>query len=145
MDLHSGFEIEDPAIFVPWHISETRLRELVPAVREVTSGYFVLDVVSLGGLRHALGFHFDPRVGGRLVELEFFRRAAIDLGASFADFDERLEAAFGPPVSSGESDLGFPSRRWDVGGTEIVHFVFERFGPEEHVRIRRLAWRTACR
>jgi hypothetical protein len=34
---------------------------------------------------------------------------------------------------------GHPSHTWRLPGADIVHFVQERFGLEEHVRIRRLA------
>jgi hypothetical protein len=137
MDLRSGLQIEEPRVFVPWGIDEAQLRQLLPAAHEVNRGYHVLDVVSLGGLQSALGFHFDPRADGRLVELEFFRRHYDDLAASFDEFQRHLESTFGPPQRTGEGDEGFPSHEWVRDGTSIRHYVVERFGPEEHVRIRR--------
>jgi hypothetical protein len=137
MDLQRGFEIEDPRCFVEWGISVARLRELLPSSREVTQGYWTLDVTSLSGLRHTLGFHFDPPNGGALVELEFFR-GGVELAASYAAFQQHLVATFGPPTRSSAGDNGFASHRWDVEGIEIRHLVVDRFGPEEHVRIRRL-------
>ena len=72
MDLTTGFQLEDPAVFVPWTVSEAGLRALLAphGLRKVTTGYFTLSCRSLGG-------------------------------------------------------------------AEIRHFVHDRFGPEEHVRIRR--------
>ena len=140
MDLDDGFQIEEPRVLVPWGIREHALRSLLPDGHHVTDGYFVVDCTSLGGLRHALGFHFDPRSAqGRLVELEFFRQAFPDLQQSYDDFQARLEATFGPPAetSPGTWDEAMPTHRWSSGGATITHLVFDRFGPEEHVRITR--------
>ncbi|MBA2489451.1 MAG: hypothetical protein H0V36_09070 [Chloroflexi bacterium] len=82
-----------------------------------------------------LGFHFDPRNNGRLVELEFFRSSYRDQQASFDEFQRHLEVTYGPATRSGPGDEGFPWYEWDVAGTSIRHFVFDRFGPEEHLRI----------
>ena len=32
----------------------------------------------------------------------------------------------------------FPTHEWLVPGARIVHLVQDRFGPEEHMRIKRL-------
>jgi hypothetical protein len=132
-----GFRIEQPSIFVPWGISEGRLQQLFVGLplRHVSSGYFVASCVFLGGLEHELGFHFD---GERLSELEFFRASYQgDLPGSFADFQHRLRATFGRPTITSAGDDGFPAYTWLLLGGEVVHSVVNRFGPEEHVRIRR--------
>src|ERR1700739_2910331 len=98
VDLKTGFQIEEPAVFVPWGIREERLLEILPIEpRHVTGGYYVIDCTALTGLRHALGFHFRPPAGGRLRELEFFRHAYPDMEESFLDFQAHLEATFGAP------------------------------------------------
>jgi hypothetical protein len=139
MDLERGFQIEHPAAFVTWGILEAELLELLPiAPDHVTSGYYVIDCVSLSGLCHALGFHFHKPQGGTLRELEFFRRAYPaypDLTASFEEFQEHLVTTFGPPDAESPGDEGFPRYGWRVGATIVRHYVFDRFGPEEHVRI----------
>jgi hypothetical protein len=138
MDLSVGFQLETPAIFVPKAVTERELRALLPAARSVTTGYFVLrECVSLGGLKHELGFHFQPRSNGLLHELEFFSFAFVDLQTSFQTFQTHLESIFGPPTESRAGNEGFPSYAWrNIPDTEIVHLIFDRFGPEEHVRIR---------
>jgi hypothetical protein len=138
-----GFTIEDPAVVVPWRIGEGELRSLLPSAREVAPGYLVADVVSLGGLRHSLGFHFEPRIDGRLTEFELFRLPADDVAKSFWLFDRHLRDTFGPPNFSRPGDEGLPTDRWVSVGAELTHFVFDRFGPEEHVRIRRGRRRAA--
>lgn len=138
MNLKDGFQIEEPAVFIPWGISEDQLVDLLPvAPRHVASGYHVIDCKSLSGLHHALGFHFRPPADGKLRELEFFRRAYPDMQESFLDFQAHLEATFGTPTSQSPGDLGLPHYYWTIDGTWIRHYVFERFGPEEHVRIGR--------
>ncbi len=81
MDLSKGFRIDQPRIFAPWSISENEFQRLFRDLRSrsVTDGYFTAHCTSLGGFQHELGFHFHPQRGGRLIELEFFRRAYSDL------------------------------------------------------------------
>lgn len=138
MGLDAGFQIEEPPVFVPWGVSESELRGLLPNGHRVTDGYYVVECSSLGSLRHQLGFHFEPRVGGRLVELEFFRQEYPDLQQSYDDFQARLEATFGPPseTAPGSWEQAMPTHRWAHGRAEVTHLVYDRFGPEEHVRIR---------
>jgi hypothetical protein len=140
MDLDDGFQLEEPRLLVPWGLREGELRSLLPNGHQVTDGYYVVECTSLGGLSHQLGFHFEPRSAqGRLVELEFFRRMSPDLQQSYDDFQARLEATFGPPTETakGSWDDAMPEHRWSCGGATVTHKVFDRFGPEEHVRIRR--------
>jgi len=139
MDVSKGFQIERPNIFVAWGITEA---ELVEALREtdlrrITDGYFVIDCVSLGGLSHKLGFHFNPRVAGRLNELEFFGTNSPDNASSFQAFQEHLEATFGQATTTVPGEEGFFSYTWLFDGGYVLHCVQERFGPAEYVRIRR--------
>lgn len=139
MDLTRGFQIEEPNVLVRWGISEKELVELLGThgLRPITGGYYTISCSSLGGLRHELGFHFTPRAHGRLTELEFFRRTAKELQSSFAEFQHYFEKNFGPPAQSADGLENFPSHKWLMGPVEIVHYVIDRFGPEEHMRIRR--------
>ena len=139
MDIDKGFQLELPAVFIPWGISEAQLHEMLQGgpLRKITDGYFVIDCRSLGGLSHMLGFHFDH---GQLVELEFFRDASSrfpDLMASFADFQRRLVIAFGAPTETSGDHAELPACRWIIGRTIVSHIIQERFGPEEHLRIKR--------
>ena len=101
-------------------------------------GYFTLTD-SPGGLPHELGLHFHPRGSGRLSELEFFRTSYSDLTTSYKEFQRHLEITFGSPTVTTPGSEGFPSHAWRIPGVEVVRFVLDRFGPEEHVRIKRRA------
>jgi len=140
MDVSKGFQIESPSVFVPWGISEAELLTLVAVTnpKKVTDGYYTIKCVSLTGLQHMLGFHFLPRVGGGLVEFEFFRDNYPDypdLSRSFSEFQVHLEATFGPPTE----ELGTQSCAWVFGLFVLNHYIQEGFGPEEHVRLKKLA------
>jgi len=139
MNIREGFQIENPPIFVPWKLREDELKKLFVGhpLREVTSRYFTTTCISMGGLAHELGFHFYPRGAGVLLELEFFRRAYPDQAASYAEFQRHLESTFGQPTVTSPGSEGLPSCTWRLSGAEVVHFVFDRFGPEEHVRIKK--------
>jgi hypothetical protein len=140
MDISSGFQIEQPNIFIPWGISEAELVKLLREsnLRRVTDGYFVIQCSSLGGLSHELGFHFDARVGGHLVELEFFESSYSYGQSSFEAFQKHLEATFGQPTSTMPGTEGFPSHAWRLHNVEVLHYVQERFGPAEYVRIKQM-------
>jgi hypothetical protein len=101
MELEAGFSIDDPKVFVPWEISEDGLRRLLKPfeLRRVTKKYYVLRVSVCAGLRCNLGFHFRGP-NDALSELEFFRDAYPDPAASFAEFQQHFEFAFGKPSMS---------------------------------------------
>jgi hypothetical protein len=137
VDVREGFPIDEPSVLVPWRVSEQELEALLgPVLRHVTDKYWIARVSVLGGLACNLGFHFRGRRGG-LSELEFFRDSYGDQEQSFKEFQPYFEKTFGPPTEQSAGTGGFPSYRWLVPGAEIVHLVFDRFGPEEHMRIRR--------
>jgi hypothetical protein len=96
-------------------------------LRHVTHGYFTAHCISLGGLSHELGFHFHPRGGGVLVELEFFRTSYTNQADSYQEFQQHLEQTFGQPSASKPGPEGFPSHTWQLNGAEVVHFVHDRF------------------
>ncbi|HEY2473907.1 MAG TPA: hypothetical protein VGI19_03815 [Candidatus Cybelea sp.] len=133
-----GFEIEEPCVFVNWGISEARLLALFEprTLKRVTEGYYAMPCQSLGGLRHELGFHFEPRKDGRLVYLEFFRKHYEDLAVSFNEFQEHVESHFGPATSRLASWIGLPAFHWKIDDVEIWHYALDRFGPEEHLAMR---------
>jgi hypothetical protein len=137
MDLRQGLTIEQPAVTVPWSVSEDELRRLFAfQLHYVTDKYWTTSVRVLGNLSCRLGFHFrGPR--GQLSELEFFRDAYVDQHVSFDEFQTHFEAAFGAPDETRPGTAGFLTHRWLFPGGEIIHLVYERFGPEEHMRIRR--------
>ena len=137
MDIRFGFTLDEPAITVPWDSSESDLQRLFgSSLRYVTTGYWTARVEALGGLRCRLGFHFD-KDRGLVEELEFFRDSYADPQASFNEIQVHFERVFGTPTESEDGTEGFPSHRWIVSGVEIRHFVFDRFGPEEHMTVRR--------
>jgi len=81
-----------------------------------------------------LGFHL--RKTDRLIELELFRTSYSDQTGSFEGFQSDFEKKFGKPTSESKGNECFPSYEWRLNGSRIVHYVFDRFGPEEHMRIQ---------
>ncbi len=136
MELERGFEIEFPAVFVPWGASEDELVSLLPrSPRRVTDGYHTFDCTALSGMVLTVGFHFDPRRDGTLRELGLFRVDPAPLSASFATFQRHLEATFGPPHASARKPNWYPSHEWSFGDVRIRHYAQLRFVQEDHVRI----------
>jgi hypothetical protein len=85
-----------------------------------------------------LGFHFEPRKYGLLNELEFFRKDYSDQEKSFKDFQSHFEKEFGKPNSESNANEGFKNYAWNFESVQIVHYVFDRFGPEEYMRIKKI-------
>ncbi len=138
MNITKGLAIDNSNTVIPWSIRPRRLAEIVggDALSEVTRGYYVTQCSVLGGLQISVGFHFHY---GRLAEFELFRRFAMPLEESYADFQQHLESTFGPPHDCWADDGGFNHCTWRFGWlfgrASVRHFVMDRFGPEEHVRI----------
>jgi hypothetical protein len=49
----------------------------------------------------------------------------------------RQENAFGEPTETAKGTEGFKNYACQLNNVQIVHYVFDRFGPEEHMRIKR--------
>ena len=139
LDFSRGFVIEEPSVVIPWGATEQELVEIVgaEALNHVTRGYYTVQCVALGGLRIHLGFHFQPRSGGKLWEFEVFRGDMTPLETSFAEFQAHLEAVLGPPSSTSDADGEFSHYEWRTPDLHVYHYVLDRFGPEEHVRFKR--------
>ncbi|KAB2877580.1 hypothetical protein F9K33_16115 [bacterium] len=139
MTIDNGFKIDHPDVFVPWDIEEKQLMKLFNGQRlvNVSTGYYTIDSESLNGLKCTIGFHFEPRKSGLLKELEFFRANYTDQVKSYEEFQRHFEQAFGRPTQTSVGTEGFNDHSWVFAKVSIFHFVFDRFGPEEHMRIKR--------
>jgi len=145
----SGLELEDPHLTIPWSIRPAELRKLFRdsgqegRLRFVTDGYFVLPCRTLAGLDTHMGLHFRPgSEKGQLAELEFFDNGQKELKASYDLYQQHLERVLGRPSRSKVGLLAaeLPTHEWRTRGLQVSHYVMERFGPEEHVRVTRMPW-----
>ena len=137
-------------------------------MNKVKAGHYCISCKSLGGLRHELGLHFEeredeqqseelenfaksigkiikvigpdrnPRREGKLRELEFYRKSYPDLKESFDEFQSYFEKEFGKPTQCKMGKEGFPDYDWRLKCVRIYHYVYERFGVEEHLRIQKV-------
>ena len=149
MDIRQGYKIENPSIIVPMRITPGFLKCLFAGhpLKMIAPDYFVAECTSLSGLKHNLGFHFSPifpwafALHRRLCRLEFFRTEDDPLqppelqARSFADFQTRLETAFGSPTKSTAGSEGFPNHEWLFDNITVRHSVYERFVLSEGVGI----------
>jgi hypothetical protein len=139
IDLTNCFQIYKPNIFIPWDIDENTLTDLFKdnQLKRVTNGYYTANCTSLGDLTCLIGFHFQPQSKGTLNELEFFRANYDNQQKSFDEFQTSFVKAFGQPTYTKKGEEGFNKYVWQFGKIQIVHYVFDRFGHEEHMRIKK--------
>ena len=139
MDITKGNKINETDIFIKWDITEDELKILLKEkLYHDTKGYYTIYWKELGGLEHELGFHFEHREKSILKELEFFRKSYEHQKASFKEFQEYFERNFGAPTKSLPGAEGYSRHEWQLKGVKIFHYMFDRFGLEEHMRIVRL-------
>ena len=144
-DLAKGFQLETPNFWLPWDITMaeflkafTNQRQVAP--RLVAPGYYVARCQIFGGLGAQVGFHFEPKNdAGLLKELELFDNGETDIEKSYHVFHERLVQLLGEPHEEkrGACGASMADREWHVGPVSIVHYVMDRLGPEEHLRVRK--------
>jgi len=136
-------------------------------LKKFKKGYYTLSCKFLGGLSCELGFHFEtkededkikefesyrksigkilkkheltykPARQGTLKELEFFRLSYPNLKESFEEFQFYFEKEFGKPKESKPDQNGFMNHVWRFESVSIYHYVIDRFGPEEQMRIKK--------
>jgi hypothetical protein len=139
VELERGFQIDHPAVFLPWGVTEQELAELLPRpARRVTDGYHTFDCTALTGLLVVLGLHFEPRRGGVLHELELHRPEPADLAVAFGRSQHHLELTFGPPHDTRQRPGWYPSHEWRFGDVRVRHYAQHRFVHEDRVRIERV-------
>jgi hypothetical protein len=144
MNINKGYQIDQPSVFIPWDIDEKGLQELLDeyGLQRITEGYYCITCVSLGGLHHNMGFHFEikpdarkieefekfvdsigtrikkvgPKVNlkrkGKLRELEFFRETYPNLKESYDNFQSHFEKFFGKPLCTKNKYSKFPNHEW---------------------------------
>lgn len=137
MDLTKGIQLTSPNKFVPWGIDALGLQDLFDdkPIKKITKGYYTIDCEPLPDLFCVLGFHLHQY--DVLTELEFFRRNYSDPKASYEDFQQHFEAVLGMPTKTTEGYEGYPRHEWAISGAVVVHYIIDRFGPEEHMCIRK--------
>ena len=138
--IEKGFQIDCPKIFVPWDIDVNTLKDLFKGQNlvNVATGYYTTRCTSFDNLNCMLGFHFEPCLNGRLNELEFFRTDCDNQKKSFDEFQKCFSQSFGQPTNKIKGNEGFYNYEWQINNIQILHFVFDRFGPEENLRIRKV-------
>jgi len=139
MNISQGFQIEQPKVFVPWRITDKLLVDLFSTynLRKVTNGQFNISCVSLGGLHHELAFHFKPRVGGVLIEMEFYLKSYRNITQSFKRLQSSFEATFGAPSITKHVRQYYPeySYTWNLKGVRIEHHVRDSLCDADRVRV----------
>jgi len=141
MNITRGFQIEQPNVFIPWGISEQRLRALLASsnLRQITKGHYSISCLSLGDLAHELDFHFKPRLNGELSELEIYLRNARNPSSSFKRLQKHVESFFGAPDETKHVRRVFPeySYTWKIKGITIEHHVINRISEIDCIRIKK--------
>ncbi|HEY2378181.1 MAG TPA: hypothetical protein VGH98_19550 [Gemmatimonadaceae bacterium] len=138
MRLDRTFPLEDPAVEIPWRVSEAGFRMLVGGERleQVVAGRLRQRCRLLGGLDADLTFHFSPIAGGQLREIELLRHPKRHREREFDDLQQRLERMLGPGERL-EPRLGLhpAGARWQLGALRVTHEYYTAAG-KDHEKVR---------
>lgn len=151
--LDEGVQFEEPDALIRWGAPVAELMTAfttngLGGPRRVTAGYYAAACRLFGGLKTQVGFHFAPQSDeGALKELELFDNGQREIEQSYQLFHQKLVERFGPPKVQRRGTLGvnLPHCEWRMGAVSITHYAMDRFGPEEHLNIRkdrRAFWRN---
>jgi len=134
-----GFPLEKPPVTLDWGISENAAVGLLmgAAVRRVVAGQLRVRCTALGGLDMELELHFQPRVGGRLKQVEILRNPTRRKRKGFADLQARLVSRLGSGVAVTSSIVaqidGLAPRSWQVGLLNVTHDYYYQGAQYEKV------------
>ena len=84
-----------------------------------------------------IGVHFKA---GRIQLLGFFRvippeqRKGYDAAVSYAELSAALRRAYGSPAEAEERE-DCRWEQWPLGKLTLLHSLWDRFGPEEHLHV----------
>jgi hypothetical protein len=142
-ELALGLRLEDPAVLIPWGASIDEVLGMFRAhgrdePRKVTASYYTSATRLVGGTRVKVGFHFGRKEApAGLEQFELFDNGEREIEKSYQLFHRSLVEQFGEPSLQRAGDLGasMPYCEWRAGSVQLVHYVIDRFGPEEHVTL----------
>lgn len=141
-NLADGFFVENPKYIIPFDITKDDISKIVlSSIKTITPNYFTTKCIALNGLEINLGLHFsDESHPGKLREFEVFFDTYSNLLDLYKQRQLHLEKTYGIPqtIKDGEYEKEMRFCQWIIGGTVISHYVFDRFGPEEHIQIIKL-------
>ena len=149
-EIEEGLQIDSPNLFIPWKISEKRLKKIFKdfPLRHITDGYYTAKVTLFEGVTCLLGFHFgvslfgppERKSKGKLTLLEFSRDEEYylshDMEDSYFEFQEVFERVFNKPhdKSNGYHNK-YKKYAWSFNDIGIFHMTSERSEPEERLMI----------
>ena len=140
MNLVRGFHLYAPDKLITWRLRDLELEDLLDGhpLKKIKKEYYTLSCEPLIGLHCVVGFHLHKY--SVLSELEFFMnfKSFDELPRSYQVFQSHFETEFGSPTKTEKGNEGFLFHEWLVPGARIVHHVFDRFGPEQRMRIEKI-------
>lgn len=136
-----GFVLKYPCVTITRNFLQlkTDLKNAAISYRKVAPGYLCFSGKIPGyDPEIEIGIHAYGAVV-RSIEIfrpmEYYQSADYDIYQSFKDFSRALEELYGKPLNRLPKDsYGQISERW-VSPYKIDHYIFERFGLEEHLTI----------
>lgn len=107
----------------------------------VTDGYIVFQGKAFDcDIPLMFGIHYN-QTKVEFIEifrpLEYTRSKEYNVNISFKELSEILKSKYGRPTvtTTDSSPYKFPREEWRTPNFSIEHYIFDRFGPEEHLHI----------
>ncbi len=136
------FKILEPDIELTVSFSECIKRLECAGVKydKVCKGYIVFPAKLFNGLDLMVGLHY---VGDFVEYIEIFRplghynSPGFNILDSFSEIHNAIVACYGNPQVATPGILSeYPSEKWVNKNFVLEHYIFDRFGPEEHIHFK---------
>lgn len=146
--MKNTFLIDEPRVVLIDNFKQCRERLEASGVtyKQVTEKYITFSAKLFGSdIDLMVGLHGGSSKWLELIEIfrpeEYYRVPGNDVWKSFDELSGILRKRYGPPASSGTSELShydeeqWPFEKWLTEEYSISHYLMERFNVGEYLRI----------
>ena len=144
-DILKGLQIDDPKILIPWDINEDDFVDMFKnhnVARNSEKYCGIKNITVFGEINCNIVVEFDKTICKFSVSRNYPERYVFEddyLIKSFNAFQIAIEKAFGKPTKKSKDETNFKNCEWDIGNKiKIYHFVMDRFGLGEYLRIEKI-------
>ena len=137
-----AFEIDLPKLYITpdAHNIKMSLEAAGIAYKCITDGYITFSGKAFGAdIPLMFGIHYNT-LKVKYIEvfrpIAYYQSGCYDISASFKELSAMLKNRYGAPIITMSASIGgYPCEQWATSQYIVNHYVTDRFGFEEHLRI----------